>query len=368
MSIQFLWQLPAEGDGRAIRREQWNRGDYTPARKDRPVFARTDLRRDGGYTWYDYLSQVARAAEIASFDGVLIPQTAAGEEPWIVAGALAREARRLTFVPSLPAHFLSAVYAAKIAVSFQRLTGGRLAWNLVTEEHADGVWHGHRWSEGEQIERIGEFLDVVKGVWNEAPFTYQGRYYEVENGGFAPALAALPVVAQGGGRRGPIPTEQPLPTIYLSGESEQALALSARHGDVHFLPLDTPAATHARIERLGALAQAHGRRLRFAIRAEVVARADDEQAWRDLQRRWTETGGGKFDDHRVDNHVWSGFSLLRPGAAGGLVGSYATLAERIADYAAAGVDAFALSANPHLEEAYHLGAKLLPLVRSRIAV
>lgn len=368
MSVQFFWQLPPDGDGRDFAREQWQRGDFTPPRGDRPVFARSDLRRDGGHTWFDYLAQVARAAEIAGFDGALIPQTPAGEEPLIVAGALAREARRLTLLPALPAPFLSAVYAAKIAVSFQRLSGDRLAWHLLTDGHQGDEWHGHHWSEGELIARTGEFLDVVKGVWNSPPFTYEGRYYEVENGGFVPALAVQPRLSTERARRQPVPTEYALPTIWLAGVSEAALALSARHGDVHILPLDTVAATRERIERLQALAAAQGRRLRIAVRAEVVAREEGAAAWQLLREQWQAAPrAADFDDHCLDALLWSGFGALAPGAANGLVGGYAALAERFAAYAALGVDSFLLSSRPHLEEAFHLGERLLPRVRALLA-
>lgn len=361
MSIEFFWTLPAGGDGRAIGNGQWNRGDYTTLRNS---FARTDARRDG-YTYYDHLAQIARAAELTGFNGVLIPQTAAGEEPWIVAGALAREARRLQLLPALPAPFLSAVYAAKIAVSFQRLSGGRLAWHLVTEEPRDKSWHGHRWSVAEQIARTDEFLDVVKGFWHNKPFTYHGQYYEVENGGFSPALSG-----------------QKLPTIFLSGETDEALALSAKHADVHLLPLEPVAKTRERIARLDALAAAQGRRLRYGIGADVVARHSDEEAWRDLRRRWERANavtvaidgastradrGAQFDAFVVDSHLWSGFAQVRPGGAAGFVGGYEALAARIAEYADAGVGFFVLSANPHLEEAYRVGELLLPLVRARVA-
>jgi len=93
MSIEFYWQLPASGDGRSIHKDHLTRGDHTPPITDHPVFARIDLRREGGHTCYDHPSQVARAAEITGFDGVLIPQTPASEKPLIVSGALAHEAR-----------------------------------------------------------------------------------------------------------------------------------------------------------------------------------------------------------------------------------------------------------------------------------
>lgn len=361
MSIEVLWQLPVQGDGRAIRPDLWNRGDYSAHRKEPHAYARTGVQRDG-YTFYDHLAQVAGSADLARFDGLWIPHTPAGEDPLIVAGAFAREARRVTFVPALRAPLLSAVYAAKIANSFQRLTGGRLAWYLQNEEDTARTWHGRHWSLAEQIERTGEFLDVVKGFWNHAPFTYEGKYFLVENGGFPPPL-------QG----------QPLPRIYLSGLTDEALALSARHADVHLLPLAPPAHLRAHIERLDTLAAAHGRTLRYGIAADVLARETTEEAWTELRRQWHEASGKtvaisaevagsgalpSFDDLVDGPNLWSGFGHLRAGAPGGLVGGYAELADRVGEYHAIGIDTFVLSANPALEETYRVGEKLLPRIRA----
>ena len=322
MSVEFLWRLPADGDGRGSGQAQRHRGDYAGVATLQYAFARTGLKRDG-FTYYDHLSQIARAAELTGFDGLLIPQTAAGEEPLIVAAALAREIRRLKFVPALPAPLLSAVYTAKIATSFQRLTGGRLAIRLVTEEPGASPWHGQLWSVAEQVARTDEFLDVVKGFWTEKGFTYAGRYYQVENGGFGDALAG-----------------QPLPAFYLSGESEEELALGAKHGDVHVLALASVETIQTRIAELDAKAAALGRTIRYALDIDLFARHSDDAA-RDEARRSE--------------------------ANAGLVGSYATIAERIAAYANAGVSSFVLSANPYLEEAYRIGEQLLPQIRKHLA-
>jgi alkanesulfonate monooxygenase len=361
MSIEVFWQLPVQGDGRSIRPEQWNRGDYSAHRTAPHAFARTGVQRDG-YTFYDHLSQIAGSADLARFDGLWIPHTPGGEDPLIAAGAFAREARRLTFVPALRAPLLSAVYAAKIANSFQRLTGGRLAWYLHNEEDTARTWHGRHWSLAEQIERTGEFLDVVKGFWNQAPFTYEGKYFLVENGGFPPPL-------QG----------QPLPRIHLSGETPEALALSARHADVHLLPVEPVDQLRERIATLDALAAAHGRTLRYGVVADVVARDTAEEAWTELRRQWDEARAKTvaissgvaaagvlpaFDDLRLDAHVWSGFGHLRAGAASGFVGSHDEIAAQVRDYNAIGIETFVLSANPALEETYRIGEKLLPRIRA----
>lgn len=364
MTLEVFWRLPVHGDGRAIRAEQWNRGDYSPQRRHPHPYARTGVRRDG-YTYYDHLSQIVRAAELTGFDGAWIPQSPAGEEPLVVAGALAREARRLTFVASLRAPLISAVYAAKIAVSFQRLSGGRLAWNLVTEDAQERPWYGRTFSPIEQIARASEFLDVVRGFWNDAPFTYRGRYNEVENGGFA-----LPL--QG----------ERLPRVYLSGASPEAGALSARQADVYVLPLAPVEVLRAQIAQLDALAASHGRTLRYAVEADVVARHSDDEAWSDVHRRWEQASQKtvpisvsveqteplrSVEDLVAGKNLWSGFGLVRPGPATGLVGGYVELADRLDEYARAGVATFVLSANPHLEEAYRIGEQLLPRVRGQVS-
>src|SRR6185295_5823270 len=63
MSEDISWRLPLSGDGRSFRPDAWNRGDYSPHRNAPHPFARTGNQRDG-YTYYEHLSQIARAAEL----------------------------------------------------------------------------------------------------------------------------------------------------------------------------------------------------------------------------------------------------------------------------------------------------------------
>lgn len=360
MTLQVFWTLPTQGDGRTLVADNWNRGDYSRARTKPHPFARTGVQRDG-YTYYDLLLQVARAAELSGFDGLWIPESPAGEDPLIVAGSLAREVTRLTLVPQLRAALLSAVYSTKIAVSFQRLSGGRLAWNLVTDESTEErPWVGRRWSHSEQIARTSEFLDVAKGFWRRAPFTYEGKYYEVLNGGFPPAL-------QG----------ETLPRIYLSGTSSEALALSAKHADVHLFPIAPLPELKALIAQLSDLAHEQGRSVQYGITSDLLARHTNEEAWDEARRELSaaerktvaltpDKQNGpipSFDPGKLSDHLWSGFGRLRPGASLGLVGSYAELAETLGEYKRAGVSTFVLGAYPHLEGAFPIGEHLLPTLR-----
>jgi alkanesulfonate monooxygenase len=323
MSIDVFWRLPPNGDGRSHRTAEWTRGDYQGAGRSPAAFAR--IGGDDRFNYYDHLAQIARGAEIAGFDGVFIPQTDEGEEPLIVAGGLAREARRIRLAPQLPVHFLSAVYAAKIATSFQRLTGGRLVLSLAFQDPGAGAWHGHDWTVAEQAARADEFLTVFKGVWSAGPFTYEGRYYEVLDGGFTGPLAG-----------------QPLPQILLSGDAEEILALSARHGDVHLFDPTSPEDFRTRADRLQSLAAEQGRTLRFGLQAEVIARHGEAEAAADGADRWPQGA---------------------PDA--GLIGAFDAVARRLDAYVEAGAGTLVLGAHPHLEEGYRIAQHLLPRLAAR---
>lgn len=345
MAIQFFWRLPVGGDGRMPSPDHWTRGDYGNVRRLHESFARTGVRGTG-LTYFDQLVQIARAAELTGFDGVHIPQSPSGEEPLIVAGALAREVRRLTLTPALPP-LLSAVYAAKIATSFQRLTGNRLALELTSLPDEPSPWHGRRWSQSEKIARIGEFIDVFKGFWTEPGFTYHGRYYEVEGGGFGGPLHGYP-----------------LPLFHLSGDGEEAIELSGRHADVHVITLTSVDEVRDQIERVRASAKRHARSPAFALQASIVARHSEEEAQAYVEHVCSDAS--LTGEAIVLDGLWQGLDRIHPGAGAALVGSHAALAERLTDYAQVGVNRFILSANPHLEEAYRIGEHLLPRIRAAL--
>jgi alkanesulfonate monooxygenase len=79
----------------------------------------------------------------------------------------------------------------------------------------------------------------------------------------------------------------------------------------------------------------------------------------------TELHGGRTDDLEVSPNLWAGVGLGRGGAGTALVGSHAEVAERIEEYADAGIEEFVLSGYPHLEELYWFGEGVLPLLERR---
>ena len=306
MSTEFIWRLPASGDGR-----------YANAKVTR--------RGEGGahFNYFDYLHQAARAADLSGFDGIQIPHDLQGDESWIVAGYLARSTRHLTLLTEFEAAWGSAVYAAKNAVTFQRYTGGRMAWQISQGgSEAERGRNGDIVGAGDVLARIDEFLTVARGVQTSAPYDFQGRFFEVKGGGF----------------RGPL-ADNPVPRVYLSGSGAASFELSARQADVHIL--DADAGLDAAIATLQALAHGAGRSLTIGLRLAILARETEQEALRDEHRQRDQSG-----------------------AASDLVGSYGQVIARLAEYAAAGVGSFILSAVPSLEEAYRIGEHILPALRA----
>lgn len=132
----------------------------------------------------------------------------------------------------------------------------------------------------------------------------------------------------------------------------------------------------------------HGRQVRFGIRLHVIVRETNEEAWQAAdslishlddetiararaafartdsvgQQRMAALHNGRRDKLEISPNLWAGVGLARGGAGTALVGDAATVAERINEYAALGIDSFIFSGYPHLEEAYRVGELLFPLL------
>lgn len=346
MPLQFHWQIPTRGDGRYGNAQPVRRGERTPGQGSPYSPGVTDPRGDR-FNFFDHVHQVARAAELSGFDAAVVRHDVAGDESWIVAGYVARGTRRLKLITEFEASWGSSVYAAKNAVSFSRFTGGRFGWQLVPGAGAATrlLW-GDPLEEGDVLPRIAEFLTVSRGVIAGSPFSFKGRFFEVKDGGFTGSLG-----------------DHAAPTVFLVGESEAALSLSAEHADVHVFEASSLSALRGHIHSLRVLAKRHGREVKAAVRVDVLGRETESEALFDANRYAAQSGNQNAP--RTTAGLWTGLGTDVTGAAATLVGSYTQVAQRLSEYVEAGVEVFQLAGVPHLEEAFRVGAHILPLVRER---
>ena len=351
MPLSVHWFLPTAGDSRDV-----------------VGFGPTSVRRGADL---DYLAQVARAAETVGFDAVLTPTGTWCEDAWITTAALIPETTNLRFLVAFRPGFISPTLAAQQALTFQRLSGGRLLLNIVTGGNAEEQRRFGDFADHDtRYDRTAEFIQILRGAWSGGPFDFDGSHYTVEG-----ATVARP--------------PDPVPPIFFGGSSDAGKQVAAQHSDTWLMWGEPPAAAAEQIREVRARAAAAGREISLGIRLHVITRDRAEDAWAVTdrlldamppevvaqaqkhvayaesvgQRRMAALHGGRRDDLVVAPNLWAGFGLVRSGAGTALVGSHDEVTARIAEYHDVGFDHVILSGQPHLEEAYWFGEGVIPRLR-----
>jgi alkanesulfonate monooxygenase len=347
--IDVLWFLPTHGDGRhlgtAIGGRQVNLG---------------------------YLRQIAQAADELGYFGVLLPTGRSCEDSWIVASALVPLTERLRYLVAVRPGLQSPSVAARMTATLDRISNGRLLINVVTggdptENKGDGIFLSH----DERYEVTREFLDVYKALLAGDVVNRKGKHISIEDGHLL-----FPPVQPGG------------PPLYFGGSSDAGIAVGVRTVDKYLTWGEPPDQVREKISHVGTIAAGLGKKLSFGIRLHVIVRDTNAKAWAaadDLirhvddatiakaqtifsrmdsvgQQRMAALHGGRRDKLEVSPNLWAGVGLVRGGAGTALVGDPETVAARIKEYAALGIDTFILSGYPHLEEAYRFAELVFPLL------
>jgi len=347
MSLNVFWFLPTHGDGRYLGTEEGAR-----------------------VVDHGYLQQIAQAADRLGFGGVLLPTGRSCEDSWLVAASLISVTQRLKFLVALRPGIISPTLAARQAATLDRLSGGRVLFNLVTggdpaELAAEGLHLNHK----ERYEASAEFTRIWRRVLEGETVDYEGKHIQVKG-----ASLMHP------------PVQYPRPPLYFGGSSDEAQDLAAEQVELYLTWGEPPALVKEKIEQVRAKAAAKGRTVRFGIRLHVIVRETNEEAWRAAdklianvddetiqraqaafaktdsvgQHRMAALHGGDRNKLEIYPNLWAGIGLVRTGAGTALVGDGPTVAARMQEYADLGIDTFIFSGYPHLEEAYRVSELLFP--------
>lgn len=167
---------------------------------------------------------IARQAEALGYSTLLMPDHLGDQFSPIPALVAAADATSTLRVGSLvfDNDFRHPVMLAKEAATLDVLSGGRLELGL-----------GAGWMKPEyeragipleqasvRIERMGEAVQIIKGLFADGPLDFPGRYYTITG------LEGFPK-----------PTQRPHPPIHIGGGGQRLLSLAAREADiVGFIP------------------------------------------------------------------------------------------------------------------------------------
>lgn len=346
--LDIFWFIPVSGDGRYLGTRQGSRA---------PDFS--------------YLKQIAQAVDRLGYKGVLIPTGRNCDDPFITAAALASHTERLKFLLALRPGTLSPTYAARQAAALDRISNGRYIVNIVTggnptELAGDGIHHSH----DERYVHTAEFLSVYNRLLEGKEVTYQGKHIDVRK-----AKLEFPTV------------QSPRPEVWFGGSSDPGIDVAAEHSDVYLTWGEPLADVEEKIKKVRARAKLKGRTVKFGLRIHLIVRETDEEAWAaadrlisNLPQAAIDAAQAKFrqesdsvgqsrmsDLHNGDRsklviapNLWAGIGLVRGGAGTALVGSPQTVAQRLRDYQALGIETIIASGYPHLEEAYTTAELLFP--------
>jgi alkanesulfonate monooxygenase len=347
--LSLYWFIPVSGDGRYLGSEKGHR----PAD-------------------FAYLKEIAQAVDRLGYEGVLIPTGKHCDDPWAIAAALASHTTRLKFLAALRPGVASPTYFARQAAAIDRLSNGRFLVNLVaggnpSELAGDGIFLPH----DERYDHANEFLTIFRKLLDGEKVTFEGKHLKVEN-----AQQVFP------------PVQKRLP-VWFGGSSDAAIETAVDHSDVYLTwgePLEQVA---AKIEQVKKRASDKGKTIRFGLRIHLVVRETQKEAWAAAdalianlsdeavaaaqakfakesdsvgqQRMSTLHGGGQWRDKlEIAPNLWAGIGLVRGGAGTALVGDPDTVAKRLREYQALGIETIIASGYPHLEEAYHVAELLFP--------
>jgi FMNH2-dependent dimethyl sulfone monooxygenase len=304
-------------------------------------------------TW-EYVKRLARRSEEIGFDVTLIAELnlndikgveAPSLDAWSTAAALAGVTERIELMVAVRPTFHLPALLAKQAANIDHISGGRLTLNVVSSWWAEEArkYGVHFEQHDDRYARTNEWLDVLNGVWSQDHFSYAGKYYRVEDNVLEPK-----------------PVSKPRPTLYAGGESPAAKELIAEKCDAYLMHGDPPERVGEKIADLRARRAKHNLPpLKFGVAGYAIVRETEREAQDEVRRitdvQQSAAGYANYQQWlsgtQLEQRVsLEDYSVSNRGLRSGLVGTAEQVAERVAQFEAAGVDLVLLQFSPQLEE------------------
>nr|WP_202800408.1 LLM class flavin-dependent oxidoreductase [Mycolicibacterium phlei] len=207
-------------------------------------------------------------------------------DPLLLVSALAAQTSHLGFGVTVSTTYEQPYLLARKFTTLDHLTGGRVAWNIVTsqlESAARNLGLERQIPHDERYERADEFLDVTYKLW-EASWEDDAVVRDAERGVYTDPAKVHPINHRG--RYFTVldahlsePSPQRTPVLFQAGGSPRGQRFAARHAEVIFVAGADAAGVRRRVAETKALAAEYGRdpeSLKFISALSVVV--DDTEA------------------------------------------------------------------------------------------
>jgi alkanesulfonate monooxygenase len=327
-----------------------------------------------------HIETVAKAHENAGFDRVLLAFHSTTPDSLQVGQHVLGVTDQLNVLIAQRPGFTAPTLLARQLATIDQFSRGRVGLHVITGGNATELRQDGNVidDKDERYARTSEFLDIVRAEWTSAkPFTYSGKYYQVENG-FSQVKPYRPEGIR----------------IYFGGASDAAIEVAGKHADTFALWGESYAQVREQTARVRDAAARHGRPApRFSLSVRPIIADTEEKAWAKAQAILDQatalqdkTGYRKpADGHatagarrllaladqgeRVDKRLWTGIAKLTGANSNttALVGTPEQVAEVFGDYYDLGISHFLIRGFDPLIDAIEYGRELVPLTRKLIA-
>lgn len=189
-----------------------------------------------------------------------------GNDPTLLVSAMAAATQHLGFGCTFSTTYFPPYHTAKLFSTLDHLTGGRIAWNVVTSYLPDALANfgiSDNLEHDARYDRADEYMDVVYKLWEHSwedgafirdavhnryidpdkvhPINHAGKWFSVPG----------PHMCE--------PSPQRTPVIYQAGTSGRGVAFAGKHAEAVFIVSPTVEAAAGSVKKLREAAVAAGR-------------------------------------------------------------------------------------------------------------
>ena len=230
-------------------------------------------RRDAQY---DHARAVLEKADALGFDLCLFAERHLGYDlaAWVLASAIAPRFENIRPLVAVHPGLWDPVMVAKLAVSLDRICKQRMAINIVNGwfDEEFRMFGGTVLEGEERYRRTTEFIAIMRGLWTNETFSYEGAHYKLENG----RLLLKPASPEA-------------PEIFSVSRSDRGRQFIAEECDWWFIEFPKDAentdalmrSVEASIGDMNARAKAAGRKVRYGLNPFVAVASSEESALED---------------------------------------------------------------------------------------
>ncbi|UWR41232.1 LLM class flavin-dependent oxidoreductase [Phaeobacter inhibens] len=317
-----------------------------------------------------HCSDIVKEAEAQGFRNILCPSSyQVGQDTLSFVAGCAPITDRINMLAAVRCGEMQPIMLARTLATLDHMLEGRLTVNIISSD-----FPGETADSGFRYQRSREVVEILKQAWTRDEINHKGEIYQFEGLTTDPAR--------------PYQTGGPL--LYFGGYSPAALELCGEHCDVYLMWPEKMEDLAGRMQAVHNIAETYGRTLDYGLRVHVIVRDTEAEAYEyadHLVSKLDDAQGKAIRDRALDAtslgvahqaknrdiadefgfiepNLWTGIGRARSGCGAALVGSTDQVMSKLEAYQKMGIRAFILSGYPHLEEARHFGARVMPHLKT----